>query len=75
MVQSVCKLSLAASIYHIWRERNARIFKQKMGNVDIVVQQIVSDVRGLALAPGGGFLDQSSIYKSALIGTFQLKSL
>ncbi|KAG5563563.1 hypothetical protein RHGRI_006110 [Rhododendron griersonianum] len=39
------KLSLAATLYHLWRERNFRVFQNKKVDPGMVVQQIVSDLR------------------------------
>ncbi|KAG5525309.1 hypothetical protein RHGRI_031854 [Rhododendron griersonianum] len=39
------KLSLAATLYHLWREINFRVFQNKKVDPGMVVQQIVSDLR------------------------------
>ncbi|KAH7857607.1 hypothetical protein Vadar_014507 [Vaccinium darrowii] len=41
----VYKLSLAASIYGLWRERNCRIFQQKVGPAATLLIQIEEQVR------------------------------
>lgn len=42
---AIYKLSLAAAIYHIWLERNARVFTQKCSSPDLVVKAIVAKIR------------------------------
>lgn len=39
------KLSLAATLYHIWLERNARIFRQQASTVGDLLTAIVAGVR------------------------------
>lgn len=39
------KLILAATIYHIWKERNARLFRRSFHEVEEVVWVIIEDVR------------------------------
>nr|XP_043625569.1 uncharacterized protein LOC122596994 [Erigeron canadensis] len=39
------KLLLAASVYFIWQERNARLFMQGSRNVNGVAEQILSTIR------------------------------
>jgi hypothetical protein len=41
----VCKLLIAASVYHIWRERNNRFHGRNARPPDIVFSAIVQDVR------------------------------
>lgn len=42
---TILKLVFAASIYHIWGERNDRIFKQKGVELKVSFGQIVENVR------------------------------
>ncbi|KAG5561242.1 hypothetical protein RHGRI_004313 [Rhododendron griersonianum] len=39
------KLSLAATLYHLWRERSFRVFQDKKEDPVRVVQKIISDLR------------------------------
>jgi hypothetical protein len=41
----ICKLLLAATVYHIWKERNLRFVKNLSRPPDIVFKQIIEDVR------------------------------
>lgn len=43
---TICKLALAATLYHLWRERNSRIFTQKLCSTADVTSAIIADVRG-----------------------------
>ena len=45
VVSILSRLVLAATTYHLWIERNSRLFKQKKSTVDEVVQVIISTVR------------------------------
>lgn len=42
---SLLKLSFAAIIYHVWGERNARIFKAKSGDGAVVLGNVQRDIR------------------------------
>lgn len=44
------KLSLAASIYYIWKERNGRVFQQTGREADFVVGQVMEEVKACALS-------------------------
>lgn len=44
-LQSVYKISLPATIYCLWRERNSRIVCQKMDCAEGVIQSIVTELR------------------------------
>jgi hypothetical protein len=41
----ICKLVLAATVYHIWRERNNRFHNSQARPPDVLVSAIVEDVR------------------------------
>jgi hypothetical protein len=41
----ICRLMLAASVYHIWRERNIRYHKNHARPPEVVMAAIVEDVR------------------------------
>ncbi|KAI8555340.1 hypothetical protein RHMOL_Rhmol05G0167400 [Rhododendron molle] len=45
---SLFKLCLAAAIYYIWRERNGRIFQHIGHNPEIVMRQILEEVKACA---------------------------
>ncbi|KAF7125002.1 hypothetical protein RHSIM_Rhsim12G0092100 [Rhododendron simsii] len=49
---AIYKLSLAAAIYHIWLERNSRVFTQKCSSQDLVVKAIVAKIRDRILGVG-----------------------
>ncbi|XP_009589510.1 uncharacterized protein [Nicotiana tomentosiformis] len=40
----VYKMSLAGSIYHIWQERNLRIFQAKSRNAAVLIRAIVQEI-------------------------------
>ncbi|KAH7841749.1 hypothetical protein Vadar_033880 [Vaccinium darrowii] len=42
---TVLKLGLAATIYHLWRERNSRVFQSRGASTDMVTLCIVEDIR------------------------------
>ena len=44
------RLVLAGTVYHIWQERNYRIFKNKRRTYDMVVKTISDDVRSRLLS-------------------------
>lgn len=50
VASTVWKLSFAASIYHLWRERNSRIFARKRLDDSTIINNIVSDVRACLLS-------------------------
>ncbi|KAI8567251.1 hypothetical protein RHMOL_Rhmol02G0106600 [Rhododendron molle] len=39
------KLGLAATIYHLWRERNSRVSTNLGSNSDVVAKKISEDIR------------------------------
>lgn len=43
---SLFKLSLAATLYHLWRERNFRVFQGKKGTPTNVIQKVIDDSGG-----------------------------
>ncbi|KAF5186432.1 Ribonuclease h domain [Thalictrum thalictroides] len=43
--KSVCKVALAATIYHLWTERNHRVFRDKMRPPSETIRCIIRDVR------------------------------
>lgn len=43
---AVQRLLWAASVYYIWNERNNRLFKGTKNSVDVIVNQIISVVKG-----------------------------
>lgn len=45
MLQSIYKLSFAATVYYLWKERNAHIFQHKAEATEEVVQRMMSDLR------------------------------
>ncbi|XP_060210243.1 uncharacterized protein LOC132637117 [Lycium barbarum] len=42
----IYRMSIAASIYQIWAERNMRIFQSKSGNPDLIIRQVIREVVG-----------------------------
>lgn len=50
------KIALAASIYHIWNERNKRLFGKKRNFVDGVVKNIMEDIRLKIFSLNQGYL-------------------
>ncbi|KAG5537062.1 hypothetical protein RHGRI_024489 [Rhododendron griersonianum] len=45
MVLTIFKLSLAATIYWLWRERNSRVFQSRSQDCSSLQDAIVDDVR------------------------------
>ncbi|KAH0776404.1 hypothetical protein KY290_007815 [Solanum tuberosum] len=42
----VYKLAMASSVYHLWLERNSRIFIQKMQQTNTIVRYIIQEAHG-----------------------------
>ncbi|XP_019240180.1 PREDICTED: uncharacterized protein LOC109220174 [Nicotiana attenuata] len=42
--QEVYKMLLAGGVYHLWQERNARIFKESSRSADQVVKQLIREI-------------------------------
>lgn len=40
----VYRMTMASVVYHIWQERNARIFKQKQRSEDEIVKIIIQEI-------------------------------
>lgn len=64
----MCKLCLAEDVYHIWRERNGRIFRNHGGDSASLVSRVVGDV--LVSVLGEGSLHLLRIKNWALPGVF-----
>ncbi|KAG5548401.1 hypothetical protein RHGRI_013927 [Rhododendron griersonianum] len=45
MVHTILKLSLAATIYWLWRERNSRVFQNRSQDCSSLQGVIIDDVR------------------------------
>ncbi|XP_059310338.1 uncharacterized protein LOC132061571 [Lycium ferocissimum] len=41
---SIHKITLAATVYHVWLERNGRVFKQKQRSREAIVRLIIQEV-------------------------------
>lgn len=42
----IYRMVLIGSIYHIWQERNSRIFKKVESNVEAITRSLVRDIHG-----------------------------
>ncbi|XP_009761451.1 uncharacterized protein LOC107808908 [Nicotiana tabacum] len=42
--QEVYRMTLAGGVYHLWKERNARIFKESSRSADQVVKQLIREI-------------------------------
>ncbi|KAG5549149.1 hypothetical protein RHGRI_014497 [Rhododendron griersonianum] len=45
MALTICKLSLAATVYWLWRERNLWVFQRKGVDFSLLQLSIIEDVR------------------------------
>ena len=50
------KMALAASVYHIWNERNKRLFGKQRNSVDVTVKIIMDDIRLKIFSLNMGYL-------------------
>ncbi|CAI9259916.1 unnamed protein product [Lactuca saligna] len=60
------KIALAASIYHIWNERNKRLFGKPSNSVETVVKIITEDIRTKIFSLNLGYLgldEESRLYE------------
>ncbi|GJS95320.1 hypothetical protein Tco_0802288 [Tanacetum coccineum] len=39
------KIGVAACVYNIWRERNIRFFQDKKGSEDVIIREIIEDIK------------------------------
>jgi len=46
LISSIAKLAFSATIYHTWKERNARIFKQSYKAARELFYQICAEIKG-----------------------------
>lgn len=45
VIHSLFKLSLAAILYHHWRERNFRVIQRTRAKPDEIIQRVIADLR------------------------------
>lgn len=58
------RMALAAIIYHLWRERNTRIFQQKQQPVERLVKMIIQEIhaRGIYQMRVATWLEEHNYY-------------
>ncbi|KAH0745551.1 hypothetical protein KY285_007208 [Solanum tuberosum] len=65
-VDQVYRMTMASAVYHIWQERNARIFKQKQRSEEEIVKTIIQEIhhRGNMYSKLRGTLARLNFYPS-----------
>lgn len=60
------RISLAGSIYYVWKERNQIVFQEKRMDVNIITKKIIQDVyiRGSLKVKLASYLDKLNFYPS-----------